>query len=94
MASERSSRSAETSPRCATAWRPISAPDLAEMAAGDPTDLGRAYEQVVARRLLDERHGLVERLARRGTPTLDVPADRLTAETVDRYLRIKARTQL
>jgi uncharacterized protein (DUF58 family) len=72
----------------------IGDPDLAAMAAAEPSDLQRAYEHVVARRLLDERRGLIERLGRHGSATLDVPADRLTAETVDRYLQIKARTQL
>ena len=72
----------------------IGDPDLVAMAGADPTDLRVAYEQVVARRLLDERRGLLERLARRGAGTLDVPADRLTAETVDRYLQIKARAAL
>ncbi|HEY3081840.1 MAG TPA: DUF58 domain-containing protein [Chloroflexota bacterium] len=72
----------------------IADPELLGLAEAEPSDTRRAYERVVAQRLLDERRGVVERLERRGALVVDVPADRLSGETVGRYLEIKARTRL
>jgi uncharacterized protein (DUF58 family) len=69
-------------------------PDLRALASSVPDDLQAAYERIVAQGVLDDRRVAVERLERIGAAVGDVPADRLTPETVDRYLRIKARTQL
>lgn len=69
-------------------------PDLVRLAALSPTDSRQAYEKVVAQRLLDERRTLIERLERQGALVIDVPADQLTTSIVNRYLEIKARTQL
>jgi uncharacterized protein (DUF58 family) len=72
----------------------IADPEMHALAAAEPSDTRRAYERVVAQRLLDERRGVIERLERRGALVVDVPADRLSGETVERYLEIKARTRL
>ena len=77
-------------PLCVT----ISDPDLIRLAAESPTNSRRAYERVVAQRLLDERRVILDRLERRGALALDVPAEQLTVAIIDRYLEIKARTRL
>lgn len=77
-------------PLCVT----ISDPDLIRLAAEPPTDSRRAYERVVAQRLLDERRVILERLERRGTLAMDVPAEQLTMAMINRYLEIKGRTRL
>lgn len=69
-------------------------PDIVRLAGVTPEDTRRAYEKVVAQRLLDERHTLIERLERQGAMVIDVPAEQLTTSIVNRYLEIKARTQL
>lgn len=72
----------------------IGDPDLARLAAGPPTDSRQAYEKVVAQRLLDERRATLERFEAAGALALDVPAEQLTAAVINRYVEIKARTQL
>jgi uncharacterized protein (DUF58 family) len=72
----------------------VADPELGGLAAAPIEDTRRAYERVVAQRLLDERRAVVERLGGRGALVVDVPADRLSAETIDRYLEVKARTLL
>lgn len=77
-------------PLCVT----VSDPDVVRLAEASPTNSRHAYEKVVAQRLFDERRAILDHLERRGALTLDVPAERLTAEAVNRYLEIKARTLL
>jgi uncharacterized protein (DUF58 family) len=72
----------------------MSNPDIVRLAAMTPTDSQQAYEKVVAQRLLDERRTIIERLERQGAMVLDVPAEQLTSSIINRYLEIKARTQL
>jgi uncharacterized protein (DUF58 family) len=72
----------------------MSNPDIVRLAALTPTDARQAYEKVVAQRLLDERRTMIERLERQGALVLDVPAEHLTSSIINRYLEIKARTQL
>jgi uncharacterized protein (DUF58 family) len=69
-------------------------PDIVRLAAVTPLDAREAYEKVIAQRLLDERRTLIERLERQGALVIDVPAEQLTTSIVNRYLEIKARTQL
>ncbi|MGH2458977.1 MAG: DUF58 domain-containing protein [Chloroflexota bacterium] len=77
-------------PLCVT----MSDPDVVRLAEQTPSDSRRAYEKVVAQRMLDERRAFLNSLEQRGVLSLDVAADRLTAEVVNRYLEIKARTLL
>ncbi len=69
-------------------------PDVVRLAGLFPSDARQAYERVVAQRMLDERRAILERLERRGVLALDAAPRALTAEAVDRYLEIKARTRL
>jgi uncharacterized protein (DUF58 family) len=72
----------------------LSDPDIVALAARLPDDSRAAYEKVLAGRLLDERRAILQRLERSGVLTLDVPAEQLTAEAVNRYLDAKARALL
>jgi uncharacterized protein (DUF58 family) len=72
----------------------VSNPDITRLAATPPTDTRAAYEKVIAQRLLDERRSFTDRLESRGALVLDTSADNLTTGLINRYLEIKARTQL
>ena len=52
----------------------------------------RVYERAVAQSLLDNREQTLSHLRRRGALTLDVPADRISASVINRYLEVKAKT--
>ena len=69
-------------------------PDLMTLAEAIPGDSRQAYEKVVARRLLDERHLLLERLERLGIATLQGSPEALTPAVINHYLETKARSRL
>jgi uncharacterized protein (DUF58 family) len=64
---------------------------LAEQRVRDSRSL---YERTAAEQALDERGLAIERLRSHGVSTLDVPADELSVAVINRYLDLKARTQL
>ncbi len=68
--------------------------EVLKMARRQPADAQQMYEQTVAQGLLDDRASALESLQRRGALTIDVPADKLTAAVVNRYLELKARGRL
>jgi len=72
----------------------VSNPDITRLAAAPPSDTSAAYEKVIAQRLLDERRSFTDRLERRGALVLDAPAEQLTTGLINRYLEVKAKTQL
>jgi len=57
-------------------------------------DLDRAYTRAVALDVLAQRQVAFAQLRQQGVLVLDAPADRVSAQLVDRYLRLKARNQL
>ncbi len=67
-------------------------PILGQVAAYQPHDSDTVYQRAVAEQLIDERRLVLENLGRRGVLTLDVAAEQLTMEVVNRYLQIKARS--
>jgi uncharacterized protein (DUF58 family) len=69
-------------------------PEVLALAHATPATTTDLYERVVAGRLLEERAEVLGALRRRGVLTLDVPADRLSVAVVNKYLELKARTQL
>ena len=77
-------------PLCVT----LSDPDILDLSTRRTTDSRRAYERVVAQRLLDERRSILDTLEQQGAYVLDVSAEQLTAEVINRYLEIKAKTLL
>jgi uncharacterized protein (DUF58 family) len=72
----------------------LSDPDLMALADALPVDSQQAYEKVVARRLLDERRVLLERLERLGIATLQGSPEALTPAVINHYLETKARSRL
>lgn len=72
----------------------VSDPSLTGPAARDPRDAQQLYEQVVAQRLLAERRQILANLGGQGIITLDLPADKLSAQVVATYLELKARGRL
>ena len=72
----------------------VSDPALTEPAERPARDAQQLYEKLVAQRLLEERRQVLRGLALRGVITLDVQADRLSAQVVATYLELKARGRL
>lgn len=66
-------------------------PELAEVAARAPDSTISLYERVVAREVRDARAKALVTLRRRGVHTIDVPSDRLTVATIQRYIELKKR---
>jgi uncharacterized protein (DUF58 family) len=66
-------------------------PELAEVAARVPDSTVSLYERVVAREVRDARAKALVTLRRRGVHTIDVPSDRLTVATIQRYIELKKR---
>ena len=66
-------------------------PRLAEVAAQVPSSSRGLYELVVAQEVGDARARALATLRQRGVHILDVPADRLTAAAIGRYLELKKR---
>src|SRR5437870_4311039 len=66
-------------------------PQLAEAAAREPGSSGELYERVVASEVLDARRRALAVLRRHGVHSIDVPAERLSVSTIQRYLELKKR---
>ena len=67
---------------------------IVELAEQKSTDSKSVYEKVIAERLLQEKHATLEILRCRGVLTIDVPAHRLTMAVVNKYLELKAKSQI
>jgi uncharacterized protein (DUF58 family) len=72
----------------------VSDPSVTAPAERTPTTSQGLYEKMVAQRLLDERRQVLATLEGRGVVTLDLPADKLSAQVVAAYLELKARGRL
>jgi uncharacterized protein (DUF58 family) len=72
----------------------IADPDIHAAARHKPDDSLGVYQRAAAAQLLDERQLALDTLKRQGTLTLDVPANQLSISVINRYLELKARTQL
>jgi uncharacterized protein (DUF58 family) len=66
-------------------------PQLAEVATKVPSSTTELYERVVAEDVQEARARALAILRRRGVHTIDVPAERLTVATIQRYLELKRR---
>ena len=66
-------------------------PQLAEVAANVPSSTTELYERVVAEDVQEARARALAILRHRGVHTIDVPAERLTVATIQRYLELKSR---
>lgn len=67
-------------------------PQLAEVASRTPQSTTELFEKVVAEEVRDARTRALAILRQRGVHTIDVPAERLTAATIQRYLELKRRS--
>ena len=72
----------------------VADPAITAPATRAPRDAQELYEKVVAQRLLAERRQVLAMLGGRGVITLDLPADRLSAQVVATYLELKARGRI
>lgn len=72
----------------------IADPALNNMAGQAPADAAGAYERAAAQRVLDDRRAILQHLEHQGVLTLDVPASRLSAAVINRYLDIKGKGML
>ena len=59
-----------------------------------PQDITQSYERAVALDLLSQRQIALETLKQKGVLILDAAADQLSDQLIERYLQIKARSQL
>jgi uncharacterized protein (DUF58 family) len=66
-------------------------PQLAEVASKVPSSTTELYERVVAEEVQEARARALAILRHRGVHTIDVPAERLTVATIQRYLELKSR---
>lgn len=66
-------------------------PQLAEVAQRVPSSTTELFEKVVAEDVRDARGRALAILRRRGVHVIDVPAERLTVATIQRYLELKRR---
>jgi uncharacterized protein (DUF58 family) len=69
-------------------------PSIRALAALPLTSADNVYRRAVATRLLDSRAEVLLALKAQGALTLDVPADRITPSVINRYLEVKARSEL
>ncbi|MGH2378477.1 MAG: DUF58 domain-containing protein [Candidatus Limnocylindria bacterium] len=67
-------------------------PHLAEVATRLPDSTAALYERVVAQEVQDARAKALAVLRQRGVHVVDVPAERLTVSTIQRYLELKKRS--
>jgi uncharacterized protein (DUF58 family) len=72
----------------------ISDPDVHQAAENSPHDSLSVYQHAIANQMLEQRRLLLDSLRLRGVLTLDVPANQLSMAVINRYLELKARTQL
>lgn len=69
-------------------------PQVDRQANTSTTDVPTTYARAVAIDLLNQRQLALARLKQKGVLVLDAPADQISDPLVDRYLQLKARSQL
>jgi uncharacterized protein (DUF58 family) len=69
----------------------ISDPNITRLAAQPPRQSEAVYQRAVAEMLIDERQVVLDTLNRSGVLTIDVPADKLTVNVINKYLELKGR---
>jgi len=72
----------------------VNDPAMIALAQTPLTGSTDVYRRAMAEQVLNARALTLQSLSHRGVDTLDVPADKLTVEVVNRYLEIKARGRL
>lgn len=72
----------------------FSDPAMHKAAKRMPNTMRDAYERAIAEQFVEGRQTFLDRLNRRGVLTLDVPADRLAAAVINKYLEIKGQARI
>ena len=70
----------------------VSDPNLLAAAKSVPTDSAGVYQKAVATQVLQERRAAISILKRRGVWTIDSPPEALSADLINHYLDLKARS--
>lgn len=68
--------------------------EVVGLARATPEETPQVYRKAVALQVLSDREAALAFLRQRGIQVVDAPADRLTPETINRYLQLKARSLL
>lgn len=69
-------------------------PTVQRLADQPVADTPALYQRTLAEQVLEDRRLTLEQLQHRGVHTLDAPADQLSIAVINRYLELKARTQI
>lgn len=72
----------------------ISDPDVVAASQQTPADSQSVFQQSAAANLLAERQLVLDRMAKRGVLTLDVPANELSIAVIQKYLDVKRTSAL
>ena len=68
--------------------------EILRAAEAEPNAIEAVYEKAVATQVLDERQKALALLRQRGVLVVDSPAEKLSADLVNRYLEVKQRMML
>ncbi len=72
----------------------VSDPNILAAARSVPTDSAGVYRKAVATQVLQERRAAISVLKRRGVWTIDSPPEELSADLINHYLDLKARSMI
>jgi len=72
----------------------VSDPNILAAAKSVPTDSAGVYRKAVATQVLQERRAAITVLKRRGVWTIDSPPEELSADLINHYLDLKARSMI
>jgi uncharacterized protein (DUF58 family) len=72
----------------------ISDPDVLSASLHRPANSQDVYQRAAALQLLEDRRLKLDRLRKKGALVLDVPANQLSNQVINRYLDLKAQTRL
>ncbi len=72
----------------------VSDPNIVAAAKSVPTDSAGVYRKAVATQVLQERRAAISVLKRRGVWTIDSPPEELSADLINHYLDLKARSMI
>ncbi|MGI4792253.1 MAG: DUF58 domain-containing protein [Janthinobacterium lividum] len=70
----------------------VSDPNILAAAHSNPEDSAGVYQKAVATQVLQERRAAISILKRRGVWTIDSPPEELSADLINHYLDLKARS--
>jgi uncharacterized protein (DUF58 family) len=66
--------------------------EVLALAHAMPVEVEQVYQKAVAAHVVADREAALSYLRHRGVHVVDAPADRLTTETINRYLELKSRS--